>query len=67
MDKNSGLDLCDAILELMDELPPRWERWAEGKKKFINSVRDFTEDKNFCSEKQYDKLEEIKVEVEDRL
>lgn len=67
MDGDSGLDLCDTILELIDELPPNWKGWGEGKAKFINSVRDFAEEKDFCSEKQYDKLEEIKEEVEDRL
>ncbi len=67
MDGDSGLDLCDTILGLIDELPPNWKGWGVGKAKFVNSVRDWVEDKNFCSEKQYDKLEEIKEEVEDRL
>ena len=67
MDGDSGLDLCDTILGLIDEFPPNWKKWGEGKGKFVNSVRDWVEDKKFCSEPQYDKLEEIKEEVEDRL
>jgi hypothetical protein len=63
-DPEEGIQLCDHILDLLDELPEAAEEFADSVKAKVIDIHDWIEAKNHITDSQYHALERMLAGVE---
>jgi hypothetical protein len=61
LEMEDGLDLCDEILELIEELPDAASDFGESIKDKVESMREWIEENETVTPKMYTALENMKA------
>lgn len=62
-DWKNALDLCETLLQDLDDLPERAEEWAENCDETVRGIQEWIEDNEHVTPKQFETLRKIEASV----